>query len=199
MYVFIFFTFQLTKLQPQFGLRIYSHLKIFIILDEIIPADYLNSKKSPLYNLISVEMLYLVLFSNVQLISIVSYAKIWLLFHFVYRCSLITSLLGHSLIWRCSVLFMLFVFAHSGVHDVLTIWVTWLVSCKRQELLYIANCLPFTSTWFHPRFLVGSVLLIFLVFCVVFLCVCLRPVFCIPNVASVSGLSSSCVLYSQCW
>ena len=73
---FFFFTFQLTKLQPQFGLRIYSHLKIFIILDEIIPADYLNSKKSPLYNLISVEMLYLVLFSNVQLISIVSYAKV---------------------------------------------------------------------------------------------------------------------------
>jgi hypothetical protein len=37
--------------------------------------------------------------------------------------------------------------------------------------------------------LVGSVLLIFLVFCVVFYCfVCLRPVSCVHNVASVSGL-----------
>ena len=29
------------------------------------------------------------------------------------------------------------------------------------------NCLPCTSTWVHPRFLVGSLLLICLVFCVV--------------------------------
>ena len=30
------------------------------------------------------------------------------------------------------------------------------------------NCLPFVSTWVHAQFLVGSMLLIFLVFCVVF-------------------------------
>ena len=46
------------------------------------------------------------------------------------------------------------------------------------------NCLPFVSTWGHPWFLVRSVLLIFLVFCVL-LCF----MFC---------LSSSCVLCAQC-
>ena len=41
---------------------------------------------------------------------------------------------------------------------------------------------------FGKNVLVGSALLIFLVFCV-FCFVCLRPVSCVPNVASVSGLS----------
>jgi len=61
---------------------------------------------------------------------------------------------------------------------------------KRQELL------PLASTWIHSRVLVGSVLLIFLVFCVVFLgCFFflgvggVRLVSCMPYVASVSGLS----------
>ena len=38
--------------------------------------------------------------------------------------------------------------------------------------LYMSNrnCLPFESTWVHIRFCVGSMLLIFLVFCVVFMC-----------------------------
>ena len=31
------------------------------------------------------------------------------------------------------------------------------------------NCLPVVNTWVHPQFVVGSVLLIFLFFCVVFL------------------------------
>ena len=47
----------------------------------------------------------------------------------------------------------------------LYIWATRRVSYKKQELL------TFASTWVHPRFLVGSVLLIFLAFCVVLLCV----------------------------
>jgi hypothetical protein len=69
---------------------------------------------------------------------------------------------------------------------------------------------------FHHRFLVGFVLLLVLVFfdvcvCILFVFVmclvylmlpvsldCLRHVSCIPNVASVSGLSSSCVLCTQC-
>ena len=43
-----------------------------------------------------------------------------------------------------------------------------------------------TPSWF----LVGSVLLIVIVFCVVFLCfVCLRPVSCASNVASDYGLT----------
>jgi hypothetical protein len=42
----------------------------------------------------------------------------------------------------------------------LYIWVIWRVSDKRKELL------PFISTCVHPRLLVGSVLLIVLVFCV---------------------------------
>ena len=37
------------------------------------------------------------------------------------------------------------------------------------------NCLPFARNWVHPQVLKGSVLLIFLAFCVVFLCfVCLQ-------------------------
>ena len=48
------------------------------------------------------------------------------------------------------------------------------------------NCLPVASTWIHPRFLVGSVLLMLLVFCVVLCCVVMLC------------LSSSCVLCSQC-
>jgi hypothetical protein len=46
-----------------------------------------------------------------------------------------------------------------------------------------------SSKFSSPPFLVGSVLLISLVFCVVFFFYCLRPVSCVPNVASVSGLS----------
>ena len=52
------------------------------------------------------------------------------------------------------------------------------------------NCSPFVSTWFQPRFFVKSVLVVFLVFCV--LCcifVCLHPVSCVLNVAIVFRLS----------
>ena len=61
---------------------------------------------------------------------------------------------------RSHVLIMLFVFfTYSGVKYILTISVTWRVSCKWQELV--------ASIWVHFPFLVGSVLFIFLVFCVV--------------------------------
>ena len=74
-------------------------------------------------------------------------------------------------------------FVHRCVKHVITIRVTRRVSYKRQELL--TNCEHLNS----PLFLVGFVLLIFLVFCVVFLCfICLRYVSCLPNVASISGL-----------
>ena len=91
-----------------------------------------------------VEILYLFLFSHVQLISIVLYVKVLLLFHFVYRCSLITSLLGYSL--RCSVLLILFAFAHIMVSTTSWLWVTSLVSCKRQELFtaYLSRVPDFT-------------------------------------------------------
>jgi hypothetical protein len=42
---------------------------------------------------------------------------------------------------------------------------------NRYFFLIYRKCLPFASTWVHLGFLVGSVLLIFLVFCVVLLCV----------------------------
>jgi hypothetical protein len=75
------------------------------------------------------------------------------------------------------------------------------------------NCLLFAGTWVHPDVWLGSVLLIFLVFCNV-LCLpfsydlraqccqclwiapsvfCLCPMTCVPNVANVSGLP---LLYS---
>ena len=51
------------------------------------------------------------------------------------------------------------------------------------------NCPPFANSWFHPRFF-GEVRVVLLRFlcCVVFF-VSLRPVSCVPNVASFSGLS----------
>ena len=52
------------------------------------------------------------------------------------------------------------------------------------------NWLQLASTLVQLRVLVGSVLLNFFAFCVVLLCfVCLHPVSCVPNVASVCGLS----------
>ena len=96
--------------------------------------------------------------------------------------------------------------------DYIYIWVTRLVIIRSR------NCLPFVNTSVPPPFLVGFVLLIFLDFCVVFMCfVCLCLVCCVPNVVSVSGLfvfvlrvvcpmlsvfldclSLSCVLCAQC-
>ena len=64
---------------------------------------------------------------------------------------------------------MLFVFvAYSGVQHayVLSIGVTWRVSWNRQELLNIHEHLNSS-----PIFLRGSVLVIFLLLCVVLLCV----------------------------
>jgi len=88
------------------------------------------------------------------------------------RCNFrIDMMFGSSLpqvIWRrTNVLFTLFFFFcihshHSGVQYILTSWVTWLVSHKRQELL------AFHCTWVNSWFLVGSVLFMFLVFSVVF-------------------------------
>lgn len=62
----------------------------------------------------------------------------------------------------------------------LTIYVT------RLEFYY----LPLASTWVDPRFLVGSALLIFSVFCIlVFFFVCLRLVSRVHTVTDVSELS----------
>jgi hypothetical protein len=101
--------------------------------------------------------------------------------------------------------------------------------CKRGNenitvLIYITgchirdmNCIPFTGTWGHPG--LGDVRIVHpfsFLCCVVLLCLfvfvlclvypmlpvslnCLRPVSCVPNAASVSRLSSSCVLCTQCW
>ena len=55
---------------------------------------------------------------------------------------------------------------------------------KLDSLLSNTCCLPVVSTWVHPRILLGSVLLIFLVFCFVVCFVCLCPVSCVLNIAS---------------
>ena len=68
------------------------------------------------------------------------------------------------------------VFVYNGVQRVLTWWVAWRVFVRGRNRLTLA------STWVQLQYLVGSVLLIFLVFCVVLFV----------------WLSSSCVLCSQC-
>jgi hypothetical protein len=91
----------------------------------------------------------------------------------------------------------LYWFTYSGFQHDLTLWVTWRVSYNKQELLTLRKHLAMDS----PRvFLVGSVLLIALVFCVVgfggirvahrFSCLCYVFLFC---------LSSPCVLKSKFW
>ena len=57
------------------------------------------------------------------------------------------------------------------------------VSLVRKELLTLHQHLS------SQPVLLGSALLIFLIFCVVYLIVCLCFVHCLPNVASVAGLS----------
>jgi hypothetical protein len=77
-------------------------------------------------------------------------------------------------------------FVYKGVQHVLTIWVTRLVSYKRQELITLREHLGWPL-------IVGVVRVAHLfscLCCVVFLCfVCLRPVCCVPKVAYISGLS----------
>ena len=53
------------------------------------------------------------------------------------------------------------------------------------------NCLPFTSIWGHLRFLLGSALLIFLVFCVV-LCFCRLYFFVLCLVCHMFPVSLDC-------
>lgn len=71
----------------------------------------------------------------------------------------------------------------------------WIYQYHRGCIIRGRNYLPFVSIWVHPWFLVGSLLLIFLVFCIVlypvilFWFVSLWPVSCVLNVASVSELS----------
>ena len=60
---------------------------------------------------------------------------------------------------------------------------SWLYEQHGVFLITDSNYLPFASTWIHPGILVVSVLLFFLVFCVVFFLLC---------------LPSSCVLCTQC-
>jgi hypothetical protein len=117
-------------------------------------------------------------------------------------------------------------FTHSGVKYVLTKQVTWWVSYKRQELLTLREhlCSPSVFGGVHVAHLFSFLCCVFL-FCLSSSCVlctqcsqclwivfvlclvysmftvsldCLRPVSCVPNVHSVSGLSLSCVLCTQC-
>ena len=79
---------------------------------------------------------------------------------------------------RTDVLFMLYLFVYSGAY---TLWL-----CESHSWCRIRgrNCLPFTNTWVHPRFLMGSML------CILFSVLCFfRIVPCVPNNAIVCGLS----------
>jgi len=62
--------------------------------------------------------------------------------------------------------------------------------CYRQDFTRsyynVCNYLTYSSTWVHPQFLVGSVLLILVLGVVLFLFVLFARV---PNVSSVSGFS----------
>ena len=62
------------------------------------------------------------------------------------------------------------------------------VDCKYEQhggcLIRSGNCLPFQSTWVHPRFVRWGWC------CSSFCFVCLCPVSCVPSVASLSGLST---------
>ena len=85
---------------------------------------------------------------------------------------------------EANVLIILFVL----LRIVVSIWVTWQVSYKKAVTAY-----PLRALVFSPEFWCGQC---FSSFC--FLCyfVCLRPVSCVPNVASVDGLSiSDCPLF----
>lgn len=97
------------------------------------------------------------------------------------------TLLECSNFSNMSYLCYLYLFAHSIyiVKHVLAISVTWRVFYKTQIHLSLA------SMSLSPGFfIVGSVLLIFSVFCAVSLCfVCLCTVSYVPNVASFSGLT----------
>ena len=80
----------------------------------------------------------------------------------------------------------------------LYIWVTLWVSYEKR------NFLPFASTSVHPRLLVGSVLLIFLVFCVVLLCVFILrcPIYVICVCFLIVVCTTYClffVLSTLCW
>ena len=80
----------------------------------------------------------------------------------------------------CLVYIIVFVCAW-GAQCALTNWVAWRVSCKRQEMLTLHEHLGF--------FQVFSVVLSWIFFCVVIELlwfVCLRPLSCVPIVASVS-------------
>ena len=80
---------------------------------------------------------------------------------------------------------------HNVVQHVLTIWDMRNMTGVLWEGVWGGgrNCLPLSGACIHSRFLVGSLLLIFLVFWVVFFFVGLRLVSWVPNVASFSGLS----------
>jgi len=86
----------------------------------------------------------------------------------------------------------LFGYSARGVQYVLTKWVTWRISYKKQELLTIREHLSSPLVFGNVR--IADLLL---VFCAVFVCmfVCLRHVSCVPNVVSVSRLSIPACLF----
>ena len=80
------------------------------------------------------------------------------------------------------VMFILFVFVS---------YTSWLYQWHGGCLLRSRHCLSFSNTWVHPAFFDGVRVAQFVCFMwwIVLFFACLRPVSCLPYVASVSGLS----------
>jgi hypothetical protein len=110
------------------------------------------------------------------------------------RCSLIWSYFDIlisvriSAYQRCSVRLFLWVVVRGNISYLCCLlyfayWChTWLYVYHGGCLVKGRKCVLFASIWVHPRLLMGSMFLIFLVFCLVHFCiVCLRTVCCVPN------------------
>ena len=89
--------------------------------------------------------------------------------------------LGHRRLHLLFLLLNLLFFAHGRVKHFLNVWVVWRGG----------NCYPSWPPGFTLGFLVGSEFPFVLVLCcaLLWVFVCIRHVSCVPNVASVSGLS----------
>ena len=78
--------------------------------------------------------------------------------------------------WLFTYMFSLLYHCQHPYRELVFIWAIWWVSYKKQELL------TFVSTWVDPGFLVGTVMLIFLLYC---------PIMCLYVLSSMLGYRCS--------
>jgi hypothetical protein len=101
--------------------------------------------------------------------------------------NLISMMFGSFVGVLISYLCYLCLLANGSVKHIMSLWVTWQVSYKRQELLTLREHLGSSPVFSEVSVFILLVLCVAL--CCVFCFVCLHPVSCMPNVASVSALS----------